>query len=208
MLKLRILFFLCISIFSSCEYRDGENFKNEIPISELDLSLRVVDTNWNCIALSDEQVCLPEGWFEESQEQFLLLSQLQDSNPNTYFVIIKNENPLYKLDEYENQVIGQLVEDSIEVLNDYALTGLKYRNKKASFLEAYLEKDGVNYCAFSMLVEKNGVRYDFSLKVLSTHKEVNYSLFQAVLNRFEINGELLFDEKDRLQAIEIKKSLH
>lgn len=210
MVRLKYLFAIFLSLYFSCDTQKGENLQNgnEIPVTEFRVIERSLDTTWQCLTLNNDLVCVPEGWDEEIQEKYLFMSQLKDSDPNTYFVIIKTKNPFDSIEEYERRVIDLLVEDTIEVLSDYALTGLKYSTKKATFLEAYLEKGGLNYCAYSMLVEKNGVRYDLSLKISASQKEEYYSIFQAVLNSFKANGALLFDEKDKLEAIRVKKALN
>lgn len=201
--------FLVLLFLLSCTSHSSDKPKREreIPVKELSVVSGELDTPYHCMRIDVDVICIPRGWEEEQQKKYFYLSQLGDNDPNTYFVTIREEDLTEGFSEHENRLIEVSVKDSIETLKNYALTRLKYDSKKASFIEMDLRKHEKQYWAYCMLVEKNGVRYDFSLKVRHQQKELYYELFQSVLNSYMSNGIVLFDVADKLHSIEQKKTL-
>ncbi len=204
--KVFIFFLVCLSSCTTQESVKNES-NNEIQVRKQTTVSGELDTNYQCKRIDSDVICIPEGWDEERQDKYFFLSQLRDDDSNTYFVTIKEVNPNESFDKYESRVIEVSMNDSIEILKNYALTQLKYKSKRATFIEMDLDKHDNQYWAYCMLVEKNGVRYDFTLKVHHNKKEQYYEMYQSVLNSFIANGDVLFDTSEKLHAIKQIKTL-
>lgn len=202
---------LIIMLFSFCtscksKYNGSDKFEME-QLNTDDFQIRkgkqLNPKDWHCYDIQYDKICCPIEWKPAEQKFYLFFSKLNDTNENTFFVVIRYDKEMrnISLDNYVKEVYSQLRDDTVEVFIDYMLKELLFKDKRAFYGEFMTEITDSSYVTFSMYTEHNGMIYDFSLKVPQLEREAYYSNFQDILYNYSANGDFIFSEKDELKAV-------
>ncbi len=199
---------LMLLIVNACNVRNSSNQKsveNDLSTHGLQIrSGRSIDSNeWKCYALQYDKICCPLIWKPEKQSNYLFYTQLEDSDLNTFFVVLRHDTSMNKLnlDNYLRELYLQLRDDTIELFKEYTLNELVFDDKKAFYGEFTTIIDGSLFLSFVMYTEVNGLVYDLTLKTPLKSRELYRELFQDVLYNYKANGKYLFSEKDELASV-------
>lgn len=158
---------------------------------------------WKCYALQYDRICCPLNWQPDKQSNYLFYTQLEDSDLNTFFVVLRHDTLMNKLnlDNYLRALYVQLREDTIELFKEYTLNELVFDDKKAFYGEFTTIIDDSLFLSFVMYTEVHGLVYDLTLKTPLKLRELYRELFQDLLYNYQANGKFLFSESDELASM-------
>ena len=195
-------------IIISCNGRNSSKQKsveNDLTTDSLQMrSGRSLDSNeWKCYALQYDRICCPLNWQPDKQSNYLFYTQLEDSDLNTFFVVMRHDTLMNKLnlDNYLRALYVQLREDTIELFKEYTLNELVFDDKKAFYGEFTTIIDDSLFLSFVMYTEVHGLVYDLTLKAPLKSRELYRELFQDLLYNYKANGKFLFSESDELASM-------
>lgn len=198
---------LILSIFlalSACSLQsEKKHGYSEIDDFQVTLDKEFDTQDWTCVNAQYDEVCFPSKWKVVEQTKYLFLSQLADTDENTYFVVLRYEMGISKvnIDAYLTEVQRQLSSDTVEVMLDYKLTELIFSNEeRAVFAELDTRVKEMKYKAFAIYYEFNGLLYDLTLKTSFNSESVDYQIFQNVLYNYKTQGTHLFPINESIKA--------
>ncbi|MEO6168170.1 MAG: hypothetical protein ABIO46_12405 [Chitinophagales bacterium] len=159
--------------------------------------------DWHCYEVQYDRICCPVLWEPEKQNNFLFFTQLNDSDTNTFFVVLRHDEELNNitLDNYLREAYIQLKDDTNEIFKEYSLRELVFENKKSFYGEFTTDIRDSLFLSLAMYTEVKGIIYDITLKIPAKEREVYYELFQDILFNYKINEHFLFSEREEINSI-------
>lgn len=206
----RYYLLLCLfCIFIQCTSNRNQNIEQknflDADNSKIKEGKNFNSKDWKCELIGNENICIPSTWKPRNQDKYLYYCDLNNSNTNTYFLIIKYNTKTQNINftRYLKESYSQLINDTIEIGEGYTVKRLIFKDKDTFHCEYYTKKDNTQYLTYSMLFIHYNFLYDISLKVERDSSGKYYNAFRDILLNFEIEGKSVFSSEEKIKKIQI-----